>query len=82
MRDRLDDDRGECGCEESDSEEDEEALDIEGDIVGRLGGSGESFSIIETGWGKVAVALDDDGEMDICWQSSDSRKPSLLLCVR
>lgn len=49
----------------SDSEAEEEALDSDGDTDGRGGNSGESDSVIETGWGRGPVALGDDGELCI-----------------
>jgi hypothetical protein len=61
MRERRDAGRGDVGCAISESEEEEEEpLDIEGDVEERGGISLVSGSFIEAGSGRGAVTAGDD----------------------
>lgn len=74
IRVRLEEARGEVGCGRSDSEEEEELLDIEGERDERGGLSRGSGVVIETGLGCGAVAVGDDAALCI-W---DMRGPRWL----
>jgi hypothetical protein len=58
IRERRAEDRGDVGCEASES--DDELLETEGDSEGRGGRSPGSGSVIETGAGKGSVAVAGD----------------------
>jgi len=65
MRERREAGRGDVGCRVSDSEDEDEALEMEGDIEGRVGTSTERDAFIEAGRGNEAVPMRDDGELGI-----------------
>ena len=52
--------RGEVGCARSESEQEEEPLDMKEDMEGREGMPLDSDPVMKTGSGKAAVAVDDD----------------------
>jgi len=66
IRVRREEDRGDVGdIADSDSEDEDEALEMEGDIEGRVGTSTERDAFIEAGRGNEAVPMRDDGELGI-----------------
>jgi hypothetical protein len=60
IRERREVSRGDVGCGRSDSEEEDEPLDVEGDIEWRGGLSAGSDTVIETGLGRGPVAAVGD----------------------